>query len=325
MNPPARRRSDWSTVTSRPLWRTTCSERAKRWQSPSSDHIATANSPPIPYWLLDQRPTARLTATEALQVGLQRSRLDGDGVDHPIRRQHPLPAGRADLEPVVFEQLACLRPADRRLRQRHPVLIQLGVDPLHPRRALIDQRLVQPHPFPPLQHDRRRDPRLRQPAVLQQLAQQPTVAAIGLGAPLATTRRLRVGRLRQVRLEPSGDHLLDDVTPTGATLHRHRHRRHRGAFGDVVAQPPSEPLPVGLPHPPGPHLTGLHLQRVERDLPSMQIQPTYHRHREPPSSSSGTWQTEWLPEPEPAGFPHMGCFQDNVCGAALKGRRAVAK
>jgi len=39
----------------------------------------------------------------------------------------------------------------------------------------------------------------------------------------------------------------------------------------------------------------------------MQIQATYHRHREPPSSCSGTWQTTWLPEPEPAAFPHMGC------------------
>ena len=141
------------------------------------------------------------------------------------------------------------------------------------------------------------------------LAQQPTVAAVGLGAPLATTGRLRIGRLREMRLEPSGDHLLDDVAPTGAALHRDRHRATTSVFGDVVAQPAPEPFPVGLPHPARPHLTGLHLQGVERDLPAMQIQATYHRHREPPSSYSGTGQTEWLPEPEPAGFPHMGCFR----------------
>src|SRR5262249_46348522 len=43
-----------------------------------------------------------------------------------------------------------------------------------------------------------------------------------------------------------------------------------------------------------------------RDLPAMQIQATYHRHRQPPSSCSGTWQTESLPAPELAGFPHRG-------------------
>jgi hypothetical protein len=44
----------------------------------------------------------------------------------------------------------------------------------------------------------------------------PTVGAVGLGVPPATPRRLRVGRLHQMRLEPSGDHLFDDVGPTGA-------------------------------------------------------------------------------------------------------------
>ncbi len=34
--PLARRRSEASTVMSRPVWRTTCIEREKRWQSPSS-------------------------------------------------------------------------------------------------------------------------------------------------------------------------------------------------------------------------------------------------------------------------------------------------
>ena len=54
--------------------------------------------PADPVLAVGQRPTAGLTPTEALQVGLQRAGLDGDGVDHPIRRQDPLPAGRADLE-----------------------------------------------------------------------------------------------------------------------------------------------------------------------------------------------------------------------------------
>ena len=45
--PWARWRSEASTETSRPLWRTTCSERAKRRQSPSYD-TATAINPPMP-------------------------------------------------------------------------------------------------------------------------------------------------------------------------------------------------------------------------------------------------------------------------------------
>ena len=49
------------------------------------------------------------------------------------------------------------------------MLIQLGVDPLPPRRALIDQRLVQPGPFAPLQHRVGRDPRCRQLAGRQQI------------------------------------------------------------------------------------------------------------------------------------------------------------
>jgi len=129
------------------------------------------------------------------------------------------------------------------------MLIQLGVDPLHPRRALIDQRLVQPHPFAPLQHRRRRDPRLGQTPARQQLAQQPTIGAIGLGVTLATPRRLRIGRLGEVRLEPRRDDLLHHVAPTGATLHRQRHPAAARPRRHVVAQPPSKPLPIRLPQP----------------------------------------------------------------------------
>ena len=67
-------------------------------------------------------------------------------------------------------------PAKRSVRSNR------GVDPLDPHPTLIDQRLVQPHPFPPLQHDRRRDPGLRQLAVLQQVAEQLGVGPVGLGA-----------------------------------------------------------------------------------------------------------------------------------------------
>ena len=237
---------------------------------------------------LDQRPARRLAMTEALQVPLQRLRLDVGGLEHRVADPHPLPAGRGQVDLVAEQPVPGGRRADRRLGHGDAVLEQLGVDPLDPHPSLIDQRLVEPHPFAPLQHDRRRDPRLGQIAGLQQLAQQPGVGTIGLGVPLAAPRRLRVGRLRQVRLEPGGDDLLDHVPPTGAALHRHRHRLPVGATSDVVAQPAPEPFPVGLPHPAPPHLPRLRLHRVEGDLLTMQIQATYHAHRGPPCSSSSS-------------------------------------
>ena len=167
------------------------------------------------------------------------------------------------------------------------VLEQLGVDPLGPHQTLIDQRLVQPDPFPPLQHDRRRDPRLGQIAALQQLAEQPGVGPVGLGVMLAAPRRLRIGRLGHVRLEPGRRDLLDHVAPTRAPLHRQRHRLPVGPSGHVVTQPTPDTVAVGLPHPTPPHLARRRVHRVEGDLLPMQIQPTYHAHQGPPCSSSG--------------------------------------
>jgi hypothetical protein len=83
-----------------------------------------------------------------------------------------------------------------------------------------------------------------------------------------------VGGLRQVRLEPGRLDLLDHITPPGAALHRHRHRAALCPAGQVAAQPPPEPLPIGLPHPAPPLHTRVDLERIEGDLPPMQIQPT---------------------------------------------------
>ena len=160
------------------------------------------------------------------------------------------------------------------------MLVELGVDALHPLRALIDDRLVDANSFPPLEHQLGRDPRLGKIAVLQQHPQQVRVAAIRLGARLAAAGRLRVRRLRQMRLEARRRQLLDHIPPTGATLDRHRHRALAGAGANVVIQPAAEPLPIRLPNPAPPHLPID--RRVERDLTSMQIEAAYHRHPGPP-------------------------------------------
>jgi hypothetical protein len=166
------------------------------------------------------------------------------------------------------------------------VLEQLGMDPLGPHRTLIDQRLVEPHPFAPLQHRRRRDPRLGQIATLQQLAQQRRVGTIRLRPPLRPPRCLGVGRLGQMRLEARRRYLFDHVTPAGTPLHRQRHRLTVHPASDVAIQPSPEPFPIRPPHPTLPHLAGLDVQPIEGDLLSMQIQPEYHAHQGPPCSSN---------------------------------------
>src|SRR5688572_15273471 len=125
---------------------------------------------------------------------------------------------------------------------------------------------------------------------------------------LATPRRLRVGRLGQMRLELGRLDLLHHIAPTSAALHRHRHRPPLGPARHVVAQPAPEPLPIRLPDPAPPLLARVDLERIERDLPSMQIQPTYDRHQGPPCSSTDLWQTKWLSAHETRRSSHIECL-----------------
>jgi len=87
-----------------------------------------------------------------------------------------------------------------------------------------------------------------------------------------------------VCLEPRRGDLLDDIAPTGATLDGDRDDPVGCPRRELVEQPTSEPLTIRLPDPASPHLAAVHLQRVEGDLTSMQIEPTYDAHREPPCS-----------------------------------------
>jgi hypothetical protein len=231
-----------------------------------------------------QRLARRLASSEPLELVLQRRQHRVRGIHHVVAGRDPLPRRGGELHLVAGEQLSRLGRADLTLGQRHTVLEELGVDALDPHAALIEQRLVEPHSLAPLQHRVGRDPGLGKIAALEQLPQQPGVAAIGLGVLLATTRCLRVGRLGHMRLEARSGNLLDDIPPPGAALHRQR-RPVGGPRRQLVSQPPPEPLTVGLPDAAAPHLAAVDLQRVERDLTAMQIQPTYHAHPEPPWSS----------------------------------------
>jgi hypothetical protein len=140
---------------------------------------------------------------------------------------------------------------------------------------------------------------------------------------LATTRGLGVGRFGQMRFEPRRGDLLDDIPPTGAALDRQRDRATSRSWRDVVAQPPPEPLPVGLPEPAPPRIAGLHIECIERDLPSVQIQPTYHRHQGPPRSNTDASTTTWLSAHEPRRSSHIECsgmFGCRRIGIGMVGR-----
>jgi hypothetical protein len=110
------------------------------------------------YWGLDQGLAGGLLRAEALEILLERLSLGVGRVDQPIAGRDPMPSRWRHLETGVGEHRPGLGRADRTLRNRHAVLIQLGVDPLTPHASLVDQRDVQAHPLSPLQHARRRNP-----------------------------------------------------------------------------------------------------------------------------------------------------------------------
>ena len=156
------------------------------------------------------------------------------------------------------------------------VVKQRRLDPLHPTGALVDQRLAQPRPGPPLAHVRRRDPRLRQPPLTQQRPQPARVGAIGLGPSLLAAQRARLRRLGQVRHRTRRRERLAHEQPPGARLHGHVHLLARKA-GD----PRADGLAISA-NPATVNLARHGVQRIEGDLRSMHIKPGYDRHQGPP-------------------------------------------
>ena len=143
----------------------------------------------------DEGLAGRLARAEALQSRPEGQRLGVGGIDHPIAHIDPLATGGAEPHGVACQPGPGLVGTDVALGHRDAVLVELGVDALGPLRALVHQRLVEANPLPPLQHRLGRDPRLGQVAGVEQLPQEPGVAAVGLGMALAPSGRLGVRRL----------------------------------------------------------------------------------------------------------------------------------
>jgi hypothetical protein len=150
------------------------------------------------------------------------------------------------------------------------------VDPLYPGRVLGPQVVIQLEQHPAFQDAGRRDPALRQPAPGQQLPEVPAVGLVGLGVPLAAAGERGVGRLGQMHRDPGRGQLLRDVPPPGAPLDR-----ERGTPAAVEPrQPGAQVLPVSRGDLTAPHLPGLGVEIVERDLLPVDIQPAYDGHRD---------------------------------------------
>jgi hypothetical protein len=70
---------------------------------------------------------------------------------------------------------------------------------------------------------RRRDPRLGQVLLDQQLPQVAGVGPVGLGAAFTASLGGRLRRLGQMGLDAGPLQLLHDIAPAGAALHREGH------------------------------------------------------------------------------------------------------
>jgi SAM-dependent methyltransferase len=155
---------------------------------------------PRPAELATKRASDRSTATFAVRLGTAGDLPAEDGSVDAVLLMGPLYhlVDRADRLAALDEAKRVLRP-DGRIEGRRPSI-------------------------------ERRPSRRR--------AQQPGVGPVGLGVTLAAPRRLRIGRLGHMCLEPSRRDLLDHVAPTSAPLHRQRHRLPV-RLSDHVVSPPS--------------------------------------------------------------------------------------
>jgi hypothetical protein len=159
---------------------------------------------------------------------------------------------------------------------------QLGVDPLNPGRALIDQCLVEANLEPGLENLRGWDPRLRDRAGVEQLTKMPGVELIGLGPLLRAAQRGSVSGLSNVRIDPGRLELFDHEPPAGATLERERSR---------LIVKPTQPMAHldarRWRNLAAADLTASGVEIVEGDLPSVHVESPHNRHDRLLTSGTG--------------------------------------
>src|SRR5579864_2589926 len=121
---------------------------------------------------------------------------------------------------------------------------------------------------------RRRDPRLGQPLLDEQLAQQARVGTIRLRPLLTTALGGRVSRLGQMWLDAGAYQFFGDEPPAGAAFNRER---------NVVTsfeslQPLAQHWPCCRPNLASSRFAGVGVQIIERDLCSVHVKTAYNCH-----------------------------------------------
>jgi alpha/beta hydrolase fold len=237
-----------------------------------------ARDRPDPVQGLGQRPGAAQVPGRVAQAAAHRGQLRLQPLQHPQADGDLRLPGRGQAGPGQLGQLGRRVRAAEVSERRRALVEQHRVHPLHPRGVLGPQVVVELQQRPALHDVRRRDPAFRQPALHQQVPDQPRVGLVGLGVPLAAAGRRGVRRLGQVRLDPGALHLFHDVPPAGTPLHRQRHLLRAG---EPAGQPDPQMLPVRRGDPPAGHLPGHGVQVIEGDLLPVDIQSAYDRwHRD---------------------------------------------
>ena len=150
------------------------------------------------------------------------------------------------------------------------------MDALLPGPALVHEVDVRPAQGAHLEHVVGRDPRLGQPALVKQLAQQARVGAVGLGPLLAAAQGCCVGRLSEMGLHAGSDQLLDDEPPAGAALERDR---HVGPVSEALDQPAPQVGARRRADLAGAELARVGVEIVERDLGAVHVKAAYDCHR----------------------------------------------
>lgn len=138
---------------------------------------------------------------------------------------------------------------------------------------MIGEILVEPDDGAGLEHMARRDPTLGELPGYEQLAKVPGVTTIGLRPSLVSPECSGVGGRGNVSAKACALELLCDITPSGATLHRHI------AAGAVKAGEEASQLdPVRGRDAPTEVLAGREVDYVEGELPAVDVDSSYDSH-----------------------------------------------
>jgi hypothetical protein len=217
-------------------------------------------------------PAGRLAAGDGSDRRAQLDQFGGESVDlaHPDLDSPP-GSGR---EVGVDETMATGVAQQGHAESGDTEVEQRCLHALHPSGALIEQVFVEPHRRSSLKHVRRRDPRLGQATVQQELAEVTGVGSVRLGPLLLASQRRRLRRLRDVGLDPSPIQFADDIPPSRAPLQREGHI----SAALEARRPPTQMRSVRRNDPPRADLTSVHVEIVEHELSSMHIQTTNDRH-----------------------------------------------